>query len=485
MSRSNMTVGQAGPETGSELWRWSAGELASAIRAGAVSAEAAVEAHLRRIDAVNPRVNAVTTVLADHARAAARAADAAVGAGRSLGPLHGVPFTVKDNIDVAGSPSTWGLRVRAHAVPALDAPVVARLKEAGAIPLARTNMPDMGMRWHTDNDLHGRTLHPWDPSRTPGGSSGGEAVAIATGMSPLGLGNDYGGSVRLPAYACGIVGLRPTFGSVPSARSLEPVDAPPTLQLFAVEGVLARRVADLELAFALLCAGDRRDPWWMPVRRPADGDSVSVRVAVVADPGDLGVHDDVRRSVERAAAALADAGYEVEQAEPPEVVLATELWRDLTAAELRPSFAQLAPELSAGALEYQRQNLSRIPVLDLEGYLERFTRRHAVQRAWSRFLDRYPLVLGPVSTAPMAPVGYDLGGPDHAQELLWRHRLLVSVNLLGLPSLAVPTGVAGGLPQGVQLIGDRYREDLCLGAGKAIEAACPMPTPIEPAPAQA
>ncbi|MGH2893082.1 MAG: amidase family protein, partial [Solirubrobacteraceae bacterium] len=380
-----------------------------------------------------------------------------------------------------GSPSTWGLPARAATVPPVDAPVVARLKEAGAIPLARTNMPDMGMRWHTDNELHGPTLNPWDPNRTPGGSSGGEAVAIATGMSPLGLGNDYGGSVRLPAFACGIAGLRPTFGSVPTARAVEPRDLPPTLQLFAVEGVLARRVADLELAFGLLCTGDRRDPWWMPVERHPVADGGRVRVAVAPDPGGLGVEPTVRDAIDRAAGALDDAGFEVIEADPPDIVLATELWRDLTAAELRPTFEQLAGIASAGSLEYQRQNMERIPVLDLPAYLERFTRRHAVQRAWSEFQGRHPLVLGPVSTAPMTPVGFDLGGPEHAQELLCRHRLLVTVNLLGLPALAVPTGVADGLPQGVQLIGDRYREDLCLRAGNVIEAALPINTPIDPA----
>lgn len=466
--------------TATNCWRLGAAELAAAIRDGAISAQAVVEQHLERIAAINPCVNAITTVLSEEARAAARAADDARRSGRPLGSLHGVPFTIKDNIDVAGSPSTWGLPARAHAVPPVDAPVVARLREAGAIPLARTNMPDMGMRWHTDNDLHGPTLNPWDPDRTPGGSSGGEAAAIATGMSPLGLGNDYGGSVRLPAYACGIAGLRPTFGSVPAARALEPQDLPPTLQLFAVEGVLARRVSDLELAFELLRAGDRRDPWWMPVERRAAADGARPRVAVASDPGGLGVETTVREAIDRAAGALEDAGYQIDGADPPDVVLATELWRDLTAAELRPTFDQLAGVASAGSLEYQRQNMERIPILDLAAYLERFTRRHRVQRVWSEFQHRYPLVLGPVSTAPMAPVGFDLGGPEQAQELLWRHRLLVTVNLLGLPALAVPTGTTDGLPQGVQLIGDRYREDLCLRAGRVIEAALPINTPIEP-----
>jgi amidase len=463
-----------------ETWRLSATEIAGAIRSGTLSAEAVVEAHLDRIAAINPDVNAITAVLSEDARAAARAADAAVAAGEPLGPLHGVPFTVKDNIDLVGSPTSHGVRLLNAAIPDVDAPVVARLKEAGAIPIARTNMPDMGMRWHTDNDLHGATRNPWDPAVSPGGSSGGEAAAIATGMSPLGLGNDYGGSIRLPAYAAGIVGLRPTFGSVAAAQALEPKDGTPTLQLMAVEGPLARRVADVEAAFSVLCAGDRRDPWWMPVGRHRGADPAATRVAVVADPGGLGVHKHVREAVERAAAALADAGYDVVEAEPPDVLLAADLWRELTVAELRPMFEQLAGALSSGALEHQRQNMERVAALELGGYLQRFATRHALQRAWNEFQSAHPLVLGPVSSMPMAPVGYDLGGADNAEELWRRHRLLVTVNLLGLPALAVPTGVADGLPQGVQLIGDRYREDLCLQAGAAIEAALPMRTPIEP-----
>lgn len=466
-------------EVEAEAWRAGAGELAAAIRDRHLTAEEVLEAHLERIAAVNPQVNAVTAVLAEQARAAARAADHAVSAGETLGPLHGVPFTIKANIDLSGSPTSQGMRALAEAIPERDAPVVARLREAGAIPLGRTNMPDMGMRWHTDNDLHGPTLNPWDPTRTPGGSSGGEAVAIATGMSPLGLGNDYGGSVRLPAYACGIAGLRPTFGSVPGARSLAPQDLPPTLQFFAVEGVLARRVADVELAFSLLRAPDRRDPWWMPIERHHEpGDRL--RVAMTSDPAGVGVDPAVADAVSRAATALSDAGYDVVEAEPPDVLAAAELWRDLTMADLRPLFDQLAGVASAGAMEYQRQNMQTVPELDLAGYLAGFVRRHALARAWSEFQAAHPLIIGPVATAPMPPVGYDLGGPEHSAELLRRHRLLVAVNLLGLPALAVPTGIQDGLPQGVQVIGDRYREDLCLAAGKAIEAACPMPTPIDP-----
>jgi len=178
-----------------DLWRMSAGELAEAVRTRGASSLEVVEAHLRRIEAVDPSINAVPVVLAEQALAAARAADRVVVRGAGLGPFHGVPFTVKSNIDVAGTPTTNGIRALASAYPACDAPVVERMRRAGGIPIGRSNMPDYAISWHTDSELYGATVNPWDPARTPGASSGGEAAALATGMSPLGLKNDTLGSV--------------------------------------------------------------------------------------------------------------------------------------------------------------------------------------------------------------------------------------------------------------------------------------------------
>src|SRR4051794_18709614 len=234
----------------SELWRASAHELAQAIRTRAVSSREVIAAHLARIAAVNPALNALTVVLAEEALAAADAADAALTAGQGLPPLHGVPFTVKENLDVAGSATTQGVVAFAGLVPEEDAPAIAGLRAAGAIPIGRTNMPDFGLRWHTDNALRGPTRNPWDAGRSPGGSSGGEAAALACGLTPLGIGTDYGGSVRVPAQWCGTVALRPTQGRVAQARALAPQDPSLTRQLFASPGPMARRIADLRLALA-------------------------------------------------------------------------------------------------------------------------------------------------------------------------------------------------------------------------------------------
>jgi amidase len=244
-----------------ELWRRSAGELARMIAGAEVSSAEVIEAHLARIEAVNPKLNAVVRVLADDARARAAQADLAMARGEPLGPLHGVPFTVKENIDMAGLPTTSGVRALANAVAPSDAPVVERMRGAGAIAIGRTNLPDMGLRVHTESSLHGLTRNPWNPGRTAGGSSGGEAAALATGMSPIGLGNDIGGSLRNPASACGIASIKPSAGRIPDAGVVPNEDRLLAVQLMQVQGPMARRVADLRLGFQVLMGAHPRDPW--------------------------------------------------------------------------------------------------------------------------------------------------------------------------------------------------------------------------------
>ena len=465
----------------SRLCALSAAKLARRIAHSEVTAREVVEAHLDRIDEVNPTLNAVTTVLADSAVAAADRIDDAVARGETLGPLAGVPFTIKENLDVAGQPTTDGVVAFRDRVAASDAPAVAQLRAAGAIPLARTNMPDLGMRWHTDSGLFGATRNPWNAALSPGGSSGGEAVALATGMSPLGLGNDYGGSIRLPSAAAGTVGLRPTAGRVASATSTNPFPPPPTLQLFATDGPMGRRVGDVRLAYELMCGPDARDPKWVPTpaRQPVPD---RIKVAVTSDPGAGGVDPDIAAAVRRAADKLADAGAIVEEADPPQVLEAAELWRTLTTAELLGVLDHLIRPLgSADASTYLEQSMAHVERLDLAGYVDGLARRHAIAAAWSEFFAGYDLVLGPVATQPIHAVGFDLGGPDNADALWLSHRLVVTVNLLGLPALAVPVGLDDSqLPQGVQLIADRFRESTCLHAGALVERALGSITPIDP-----
>jgi amidase len=267
-----------------ELWRQSASELAKLIASKQVSATEVVDAQLARMDALNSQVNAVVRVLADEARSAAVEADRKVASGERIGPLHGVPVTVKENIDMAGLPTTWGVPALSGAVVPLDAPVVERIRAAGGIPIGRTNLPDMGMRIHTDSSLYGLTRNPWNRNRTAGGSSGGEAVAIATGMSPIGLGNDFGGSLRSPASACGIASIRPSAGRVPDAGFVPTPDQLLSLQLMNVQGPMARRVADVRLGLQVLMGAHPRDPW--SITAPLMGPTVPkpILVALVPEP---------------------------------------------------------------------------------------------------------------------------------------------------------------------------------------------------------
>jgi amidase len=462
-----------------ELWRLGACELAEAIRNKAVTSREVVEAHLSRIEAVNPAVNAVTVLLAEQARSAADAADRALAGGEELGPLHGVPITVKENIDLIGSATTQGLVAMKDAVPARDAPHMTRMKVAGAIPIGRTNLPDVGLRYHTDNALRGATKNPWNARLTPGGSSGGEAAALATGMTPLGMGNDYGGSLRWPAQCCGVSSLRTTLGRVPKASALPPEDAAITSQLFSVHGPMARHARDLRVALACMSGDDPRDPWWVPA--PAVGPDVPRRVAVAADPAGEGVDPDVAAGVREAAEVLREAGYEVEEIDPPLIAEGRDLFAQLITAELRATlYPLLKPVASADALRFLELSFECVPQLDYAGYISAFARRSAVAREWRQFHARFPLVLGPVVAMKPFPVGFDVAGPDEFNAIIRAFRLTGLVNLLGLPAAVVPVGVAGDLPQAVQLIGDRYREDLCLDAAEAIEARLGAITPIDP-----
>ncbi len=463
-----------------EVWRMGAADLAAAIAGRELTSSDVVDAHLARIEAVNPALNAVTVVLADEARAAAAEADKALQRRDAVGPLHGVPMTVKESIDLAGSATTQGIVALADAVPDVDAPHIAQLRAAGAIPIARTNMPDLGLRVHTDNALHGATKNPWDAGRTPGGSSGGEAVALAAGMTPLGMGGDYAGSLRWPSQCCGIASLRPTMGRVPRAAAPPSPEPASTFQLFAVFGPMARHVRDLRLALGSMSGPDARDPSWTPAplhHAPAG----PVRVAVTADPAGEGVHSDIAAGVRRAAEALADAGYTVEEVEPPQAAEARELFQQLVITEVHTQYLPLLEQLaSPDALRFVKLGVEAVPPLNLQDYIAGFATRFAIARAWAQFQEDWPLVLGPVSTMQPYALGYDLAGADEAHAVLDALRLATLANLLGLPSVALPVGEANGLPQGVQIIGPRYREDLCLDAAEAVEERLGVITPIDP-----
>jgi amidase len=464
----------------SELWQRSAAELAAMIRSREVSTREVIQAHLDRIEAVNPQVNAVVRLLADQALAAADAADRAVADGTGLGPLHGVPFTVKENVDLAGTPTTQGVPALAEAVAPVDAPHVERLRAAGAIPIGRTNLPDFALRVHTDSALHGPTRNPWNPARTAGGSSGGEAAALATGMSPLGLGNDIGGSLRNPAHCCGVASIKPSTGSVPSATVIPPEDKLMAVQLMAVEGVMARRVADVRTGFTAIAGQHPRDPVSVPAVFTDLAPGQPPKVAVVPEPPGGSTHPGVAAAVRAAAAALADEGFDVVETLPPDYELALELWGTILAADLRIMKPVLDQFMGADGRKVIGGFLDAMGAPDMAGWATALAARNGLARRWSLWYQDYPVLLSPVWSQPAFPVGFDLADPDGTRDTLELMRPVLPANLLGTPAAVVPAGMADGLPVGVQVMGDRYTELRCLAVAEVIERRLGTLTPIEP-----
>jgi len=456
-------------------------DLAAMIASGLVSSREVIDAHLDRIDEVNGWLNAVVRVLADEARSAADAADLALASGAAVGPLHGVPFTVKDGLDLAGHPTSQGVESFADGIATLDDPCIGRLKAAGAIPIAKTNLPEMGLRLATDNPLFGLTRNPWHPDRTAGGSSGGEASAIASGMSPMGMGTDLGGSVRNPAYCCGIAATKTSLGRLPVCGS-SPYAADPMVarQLMAVAGPMARSVADLEAMLRVTIGRHPRDPRTVDVAY--DGVPVAKRVAIPTDlPGGL-VHTDARRAVQRAADALADAGWEVVDTIPPELERCYEVWGHLLGHDFPATLAGLDDVISDAGRHLMLASMDFWPASGMASQVAH-TERFRLARAWAGFFVEYPVVVLPTWYQPPFDHHDDLADDRVVLRTFYDGVFtpIVPANLLGLPATQIPVGLGSdGTPLGVQFMADRHREDLTLVAAAIVEEAFPPLAPIDP-----
>jgi len=464
-----------------DLYALSAVETAARIAARELTATAMTEAALARMDAVNPAINAVIKPLHDEARQAAAALDAALARGEKAGLLAGVPITIKVNTDQAGHATTNGLVTQKDHLAQDDNPVVANLRRAGAIIIGRTNTPAFSLRWFTANNLHGHTRNPRDPSITPGGSSGGAAAATAAGIGAIGHGTDIGGSVRYPAYACGIHGLRPTLGRIPAWNGSLP-ERDIGAQLMAVSGPLARNIADLRLALEAMSVSDARDPWHVPA--PLTGPAVPRRAALCIRPEGMPVVPEVEAALRDAARRLQDAGYTVVELDqlPPlraPARLQSQLW---LAGLPRGGMAAAEREGEAVSLAIYRHMSQICPQADFGGYQDALTARAGFLRAWMLFFEKYPLVLCPVSGELPFPDQLDAQGFDAFQRVLEAQLTQVGLPLLGLPGLTVTTGLVGRVPVGVQLLAARYREDVLLDAGAEIERRGVPPSPVDPLP---
>ncbi|UVO31025.1 amidase family protein [Bradyrhizobium arachidis] len=462
-----------------DLWRLSAADLAALVRSRKVSAKEAAEAGLARLDAVNPRLNAVIDHRPEDVLKQAASVDAAIARGEDPGLLAGVPVTVKVNVDQEGFATTNGLKLQRDIIAKVDNPVVANLRKAGAVILGRTNCPAFSYRWFTTNLIHGDTKNPRDASLTPGGSSGGAGSAVAAGIGHIAHGTDIAGSIRYPAYACGVHGLRPTVGRIPAFNAALP-ERPIGPQISAVSGPLARTINDIRISLAAMAARDPRDPWWVPA--PLEGPAVPKRAALCLNPDGLATAPEVKAAVSDAGKRLERAGWTVEVIEntPPmrePVEWQTKLWLgDAYEAQLEAAEREGDP----GALACLRGNRAKVTPFDQANYAKALIRRATLTREWLLFLEKYAVLLTPVSGE--LPFPDQLDSKDEASfKRVWEAQLpQIAIPFMGLPGLAVSTGLVGKAPVGVHVVSGRYREDLCLLAGEAIEAGGVPPSPIDP-----
>lgn len=440
-----------------------------------------VSACLDRLEATNPVINAITEVRPESALAAADAADRLIATGAPLGILHGVPVTIKSNVDVSGWATVNGCAALKHNIAPANSACVQNWLNAGTVIVGRTNTPEFCCRWDTSNEVFGVTHNPWNLNRTPGGSSGGAAASLAVGITPLAQGNDLGGSLRQPAQACGVASIRPGLGRVPEWNATDPAEPGPGIQLMAVEGPMARRVRDVRLGLQAMAAADWRDPWWVPAPLQENWDTGKT-VAVVMDPGGKGISAQVAEGVKRAASLLDNAGFRVEEIEPPGIEEAADVWRVICLTELltqlQPAVKDICGRRLSLALDYYR---AALPECSLEDYMRAFGRRRKVLRDWLDFFTRYDLIVAPVGTEPPLASDADVESLEQTLASIDSFRMTVAVNALSLPAAVVPVGVAGGLPQVVQLIGPPFAEMRCLAAAEAIEAQVAPLTPIDPA----
>lgn len=466
-------------------WQWSATEVAAAVRAKDVSVREVVTSTFDRIAAINPQLNALVEVSADEALASARLADDIVAAGVVLGPLHGVPTAIKINSDQAEHATTNGVVGRADDVAPEDSPQTRLLREAGAIFVGRSNSPCFGIRWFTENDLHGRTLNPWDAARTPGGSSGGAASAVASGMVAVGHGNDIGGSIRYPAYACGVAGLRPTIGVAASYCGPREGDQSLAYQAMVVQGPLARSVEDVRLAFGAMTGYDPRDPASLPSAPVATPPRRPRRVGILRG-GPAPLSGTVAGALDQAASVLTDNGFEVDEVDLPLLEEAWRVWYLLTKEDFRrlslPVLREVGDRASQTVAAHDYAVIAEwwgdSPTMD--DYIKGYARRGTLIRDLQVFMEDCPVVVLPVSSEAQFEHDADIVSVESRYRTMAACYTMMSISLLGFPALSVPTGVVDGLPVGVQLLGRRFDEARLLDVGGLLEQRLGTFTPIDP-----
>ena len=451
-----------------EIWQLTATELASSISKGEISAVDATQSHLSRMSEANQKINAVVEDCQGEALREAEQVDANLRKGLRLGPLAGVPVTVKVNVDQEGYATTNGLQLQKDLVAQKDNPVVNNLRKAGAIIIGRTNTPAFSLRWFTRNLIHGHTKNPLNPLVTPGGSSGGAAAAVASGIGAIGHGTDIAGSIRYPAYACGIHGLRPSLGRV-AAHNFSGPDRFIGAQLMAVSGPLARSIEDLELGLRVMANHDHRDPW--SINMPLEGETYVKRVAFCDKPEGITVDNRIRKAIREALGKLEQAGWEATEVKLPPLREAMEHQLVLWMAEM---------EKGAGHLVAKENDPDAILIYDRLKKISKYTSsdqimfalqaRASLTRQWKKFLFDFPLLLCPVSCSLPFDDLQDLKSETAFEQIIEDQILQIGLPFMGLPGLTVTTDRKEDRPVGVQLVASHFREDILLDAAKIIAA---------------
>jgi len=458
-----------------DIWRMSATELTALTRNGDLSAEDAVQSAITRMQQVNPDLNAVVEDLSDKALTRARELDTARVQGAPAGPLHGVPVTIKINVDQKGHATSNGVVALKDVIAPDDAPIVRNLQNAGAIVIGRTNTPEFSFRADTDNPLHGRTHNPWGQHISAGGSSGGAGAAVMAGIGALAHGNDIGGSLRFPAAANGAVTVKPGLGRVPAWNPSQKAERGILAQSMSVQGLITRSAADLHLSMPSLIATDPRDPFHVPMPWRGETWDGPIKVAFTKNTFGYALHPEVDKALDTARDALVDAGYLVEEIDPPDVF---ECGRTGYRTLMGEVLTLMKTDIEAAGSQTIRDIFDVYfqefpPILDTD-LIQMLAKRSHYAREWSVFMEDYPLVLSPFQPQPFFKPDRDTEGAEGVHEVLGCAVYSYAMNFLGLPAACVPARLAD-LPQGpqpvnIQIAARRWREDMAVDAAAAIEA---------------
>ena len=455
-----------------KLWKLSAQTIASMVKSGDVSAREVTQNHLDRLAAVNPALNAVVQICEKDALKAADNTDKKRVEGKQLGKLAGVPVTVKVNIDQANYATTNGLRLQESRIAKEDNPVVRNFRRADAIIIGRTNTPAFSLRWFTRNTLHGHTKNPFNPKITPGGSSGGAASAVASGIGAIGHGTDIAGSIRYPAYACGIHGLRPSLGRV-AAHNFSGPDRFIGAQLMAVSGPMARSIGDIKLGLQALSVYDHRDPW--SVAMPFDGLSFQKTLGVCYAPEGVKVDPKIKVALKEAAEKFENAGWIVEEVSLPPIRCAMENQLKLWMAEMAQGTTDLVQEEDDPDANLVYNRLKKIvQSADSKDIMTVLQERASLTREWRQFLNKTSVLLCPVSCSLPFNDLKDLGTEKEFEQIVEDQILQIGLPFMGLPGLTITVDRTGDRPVGVQLVASHFREDILLSSAEIIAQNVPV-----------